>query len=139
MRGILKVLSQLLAFVSMILFVVSILLPLYALPSGKSPIYYNQIVNPLIPFFLIVSVLCGLSLAIFCRRGEARLFGYALTIASAIYYLSTLSIVFNYYTRFSLVETPYGIPCLVASGVMLLTFAFIGVLYEYLDFRSEVK
>ena len=115
MRGILKILSQLLAFVSMILFVVSILLPLYTSSSGKSIIYYNQIVNPLIPFFLIVAVLCGLSLAIFCRRREARLFGYAL------------------------VETPYGIPCLVASGVMLLIFAFVGVLYEYLDFRNEVK
>lgn len=68
MRGILKILSQLLAFVSMILFVVSILLPLYALPSGKSPIYYNQIVNQLIPFFLIVAVLCGLSLAIFVEE-----------------------------------------------------------------------
>ena len=139
MRGILKILSQLLAFVSMILFVVSILLPLYALPSGKSPIYYNQIVNQLIPFFLIVAVLCGLSLAIFCRRREARLFGYALTIASAIYYLSTLSIVFNYYTGDSLVKTSYGIPCLVASSAMLLIFAFVGVLYEYLDFRNEVK
>lgn len=139
MRGILKILSQLLAFVSMILFVVSILLPLYTSSSGQSIIYYNQIVNPLIPFFLIVAVLCGLSLAIFCRRREARLFGYALTIASAIYYLSTLSIVFNYHTGISLVETPYGIPCLVASGVMLLIFAFVGVLYEYLDFRNEVK
>ena len=90
MRGILKVLSQLLAFVSMILFVVSILLPLYTSSSGQSIIYYNQIVNPLIPFFLIVAVLCGLSLAIFCRRREARLFGYALTIASAIYCLQLL-------------------------------------------------
>lgn len=99
----------------------------------------QPIVNPLIPFFLIVAVLCGLSLAIFCRRREARLFGYALTIASAIYYLSTLSIVFNYNIGISLVKTPYGIPCLVASGVMLLIFAFVGVLYEYLDFRNEVK
>lgn len=68
MRGILKVLSQLLAFVSMILFVVSILLPLYTSSSGQSIFYYNQIVNPLIPFFLIVAVLCGLSLAIFVEE-----------------------------------------------------------------------
>lgn len=89
--------------------------------------------------FLNSSSIMWIIISYFCRRREARLFGYALTIASAIYYLSTLSIVFNYHTGISLVKTPYGIPCLVASGVMLLIFAFIGVLYEYLDFRNEVK
>lgn len=139
MAKMLQFVSWLLGLIGAIFFVVSLSVPLFYSTEGME-YYYLNVVNSTASYFLFVIVIAGMSLAIFCRRREARLLGYALTLSSSIYYLFTIEAL-NLFrkTNASLSIHEYEYSFIVCAGVMTIVFSSIGLMYEWLDFRSELK
>lgn len=139
MTKILQFVSWILGLIGAIFFVVSLSAPLFYSADGMEYCYLN-VVNSTASYFLFVSIIAGMSLAIFCRRREARLLGYALTLSSSIYYLLTIKMIDMFRkTNTLLIAHEYEYSFIVSAGVIVIVFSGIGLLYEWLDFRSELK
>lgn len=136
MQKVLKVLSLIIGLTSSIVFTLSVFMPV--LYTSSSFYFYCDVMGKYFQLIIMVVMFIGLSLSVFFMRRQTRLLGYAIVLSTSIYYLSTVYQIQNYHIGISM--TPYaGNSIIIAASVLLLVFVIIGLLYEYSDYRNEMK
>lgn len=137
MAKIFQWLSWIMGLIASIFVVVAYSTPLFV--SYGNSYNYLSAMGSVTGLLVLLVAICGICIAIFFRRREARLTGHAMSLVAGVFILCSIGQLelFESNSGTSLYEYEYSF--VIAAGVLVLVFSGIGLLYEWLDYRSELK